>query len=288
MPTPDTKTITIGKIKYTNAWPIFHFFNPSKLLHSAEMVSKVPAELNRGMLTGSLDISAMSSFAYASGAEEMLLLPDLSVSADGPVQSILLFSRKPLDEIKNGTIALTNTSATSVNLLKILMQKAWEGHPSYFDCEPDLDLMLEQADAGLLIGDHAIKASWRSEDLYVTDLGEEWERWTGYSMTFAVWAVRRAVAAQNPAAVAEIASAFRASKQRSLSDLTPVISEACEEIGGLRDYWERYFTNLCYDFGEKQQQGLELYFQYAHELGLLDRRVKPLLWSDNTLTRVKE
>jgi hypothetical protein len=34
----------------------------------------------------------MSSFAYASGAEEMLLLPDLSVSADGPVQSILLFS----------------------------------------------------------------------------------------------------------------------------------------------------------------------------------------------------
>lgn len=90
--------------------------------------------------------------------------------------------------------------------------------------------MLEQADAGLLIGDHAIKASWRSEGLYVTDLGEEWKRWTGYSMTFAVWAVRRAVAAQNPAAVAEIASAFRVSKQRSLSDLTPVISEACEEI----------------------------------------------------------
>lgn len=288
MSIPDMKTITIGKIKYTNAWPIFHYFNSSELLHPAELVTKVPAELNRGMLNGSLDISAMSSFAYASGAEEMLLLPDLSVSVDGPVQSILLFSHKPLNEIKNGTIALTNTSATSVNLLKILMQKAWEGQPSYFDCEPDLDLMLGQADAGLLIGDQAIKASWRSEGLHVTDLGEEWKRWTGHSMTFAVWAVRRAFAAKNSDAVAEITNAFRASKQRSLSDLTTVIAEACKEIGGSVDYWEHYFANLCYDFGEKEQRGLELYFQYAHELGLLDRRVKPLLWSDNTLTRVKE
>jgi chorismate dehydratase len=288
MPIPESKTITVGKIKYTNAWPIFHYFDPSQLRHPVELVTKVPAELNRSMLNGSLDISAMSSFAYASGAEDMLLLPDLSVSADGPVQSIFLFSRKPLDEIKNGTIALTNTSATSVNLLKILMQKAWEGQPSYFDCEPDLDLMLQQADAGLLIGDHAIKASWRSEGLYVTDLGEQWKRWTGYSITFAVWAVRRAVAEQHTDAVAEIAAAFRASKQRCLSDLTPVITEACKEIGGTPDYWERYFTNLCYDFGEKEQKGLELYFQYAYELGLLDRRVKPHLWSDNTLTRVKE
>lgn len=278
----------IGKISYTNSWPVFHNFHPSALKHPAEMVSEVPAILNQGMSQGSIHVGALSSFAYAEASDKLLLLPDLSVSSDGPVRSILLFSRIPLAGLVRGTIAVTNTSATSVNLLKIIMEKAYGGKPEYISLNPDLDVMMDQADACLLIGDNAIKASWQDQGYIVTDLGALWKEWTGLGMTFAVWAVNRKAAKDKPEAIAEITEAFAESKMRGLSDLHPIIHEACATIGGTKSYWERYFSNLCYDFGERQQEGLNLYFRYAYEMGLLPQEVKMEIWSHNLLTQVRE
>ncbi|WP_334071585.1 menaquinone biosynthesis protein [Paenibacillus sp. A14] len=280
--------ILIGKIKYTNVWPVFHYFEAKSLSHQVTMVTDVPSALNRRMLSGSLDLSPVSSFAFGYGAEDLVLLPDLSVSSDGPVNSILLFSRKPPEEIRNGVIALTNTSATSNNLLKIIMEKAFEGKPTYWESEPVLDTMMERSDAALLIGDHAIQASWRDHGYIVTDLGEVWKQWTGYGMTFAVWAVQRAFAEAQPGFLSEVLGVFEASKRRSLKDLTPLVDKARDEIGGSAEYWEHYFRNLCYDFSERRRKGLALYFSYAYEMGLLPKKVRMDIWSENTLTRVKE
>lgn len=281
-------TTIIGKISYTNSWPVFHNFHPSALHYSAEMVSEVPAILNQGMRKGTIHVGALSSFAYAEASDQLLLLPDLSVSADGPVNSILLFSRVPLEQLRNGRIAVTNTSATSVNLLKILMEKAFGGKPEYISVNPNLEDMMDQADASLLIGDNAIRASWQDMGYIVTDLGKLWKEFTGYGMTFAVWAVNRNAAECKPEAIAEIAEAFTQSKIQGLSDLGPIVHEACATIGGTKSYWGNYFRNLCYDFGERQQEGLNLYFRYAYEMGLLPQEVKMELWSHNLLTQVKE
>lgn len=283
-----TEHTVIGKISYTNSWPVYHHFDPASLSFQAEMVSAVPAVLNQGMAAGDIHVGALSSFAYAAASDRLLLLPGLSVSADGPVRSILLFSRMPVEQIGSARIAVTNTSATSVNLLKILMHKALGAAPEYISAEPDLPAMMDQAEAGLLIGDHAIRASWEDHGYYVTDLGELWKEWTGRSMTFAVWAVNRKAAERNPEAIAEISEAFGRSKLRSLKDMSPVIHEACRTIGGTAAYWKAYFSNLCYDFGERQQEGLNLYFRYAYDMGLLPQEVKMELWSHNLLTRVKE
>jgi chorismate dehydratase len=148
--------------------------------------------------------------------------------------------------------------------------------------------MMEQADACLLIGDNAIRASWQDQGYIVTDLGAAWKEWTGHSMTFAVWAVNREAARDKPEAIAEIAEALVDSKRRGVRELAPIIREACSLVGGTAEYWDRYFSNLCYDFGERQQEGLNLYFRYAYELGLLPQQVKMELWSHSLLTRVKE
>lgn len=283
----NNKTI-IGKIKYTNAWPIFYYFDPDSLSEPVDMITEVPSFLNQGMNDGSIEVGALSSFAYGLLSNKLLLLPNLSVSADGPVQSILLFSRKPIEELINSTIAVTNTSATSVNLLKILMKKALHGNPTYLTLEPDLTTMLEVADAALLIGDNAIKASWEDHGLYVTDLSEWWKQWTGYSMTFAVWAVHQDAAENKPEIIQEIVQAWQASKSRSLSDLAPIVDDAMTAFGGTQEYWYQYFQNLCYDYGERQNQGLELYFRYAYELGLIQHEVHMDMWEENTRIRVKE
>ncbi|ASA22926.1 menaquinone biosynthetic enzyme MqnA/MqnD family protein [Paenibacillus donghaensis] len=278
----------IGKISYTNSWPVFHNFHPSALGSPAEMVSEVPAILNRGMSEGTIHVGALSSFAYAEASDRLLLLPDLSVSADGPVGSILLFSRVPAEQLNQAEIAVTNTSATSVNLLKILMERALGVMPEYQVAAPDLEQMMSGSDACLLIGDQAIRASWDPQGYIVTDLGALWKSWTGLSMTFAVWAVNRDAAREKPEAIAEIAGAFLKSKRSGLNHLQPIVREACSEIGGTAAYWDGYFHNLCYDFGERQQEGLNLYFRHAYEMGLLQQEVKMELWSDSLLTRVKE
>lgn len=288
MTSPDNNKTIIGTIKYTNAWPVFHYFDPDSLQGPVEMITAVPSYLNKGMSEGSIDIGALSSFAYGEISNKLLLLPDLSVSADGPVQSILLFSKEPIEYMVNSNIAVTNTSATSTNLLKILMTKALNGSPKYIAMDPDLTTMMDVADAALLIGDHAIKASWTDHGLYVTDISEYWKQWTGHSMTFAVWAVHRDTAKNKPEIIQEIVQALQQSKNRSLSDLAPIILEATMKIGGTLQYWRKYFENLCYDYGERQRQGLELYFRYAYELGLIQHEVRMEMWEENKRIRVKE
>ncbi|WP_223066628.1 menaquinone biosynthetic enzyme MqnA/MqnD family protein [Paenibacillus caui] len=282
-----TEPTRIGKIDYTNVWPIFHYFDEKKLSRQAELVTEVPAVLNRAMIAGQLDLSPVSSFAYGFASSRLQLLPRLSVSSDGPVHSILVFSARPLASVKDGVIALTNTSATSVNLLKIMMEKGYGGHPTYWDSEPDLDAMMAKSDAALLIGDHAIRASWRDHGYHVTDLGKVWKEWTGYGMTFAVWAVQQSFARDHAEWLDEIAAAFQASKKQSELDLSALAVKACAEIGGTEEYWNSYFHNLCYDFTDERQRGLQLYFDYCHELGLLPHKVRISFWNDNTRTRVK-
>ncbi|WP_138492960.1 menaquinone biosynthetic enzyme MqnA/MqnD family protein [Paenibacillus pinistramenti] len=284
--TPDRPT-RMGVIDYTNVWPVTYHFDKQRLSRPIEIVTKVPAVLNRALIAGVLDLSPVSSFAYGLACSRLALLPGLSVSSEGPVNSILVFSKEPLQSAASGTIALTNTSATSVNLLKIIMEKYYGGRPVYWDSEPDLDKMMDTSDAALLIGDHAIKASWRDHGYYVTDLGKVWKDWTGFGMTFAVWAVQQSFAKDNAKWLGEIAEALHASRQQSAADLSPLVLKACRELGGTEAYWNHYFQNLTYDFTEERQRGLQLYFDYCHELNLLDHPVQLSFWNETTGTQVK-
>jgi chorismate dehydratase len=264
-----SRPIKLGRISYTNAWPIFHHFDPSELSIPTELHSDMPATLNRKLRAGEIDMAGISSYAYGLSSDSYYLLPNLSVSSFGRVQSILLFLKSPLEQVIHGKIALTTTSATSVNLLKIIMEKFYGGKPTYEDAEPSLEKMLENADAALLIGDHAIRASWTNHGYRVLDLGEVWNLWTGQWMTYALWAVHRETALRYPEAVAGIYEGLIESKIKSSRDKQPIITKALSQIGGTSEYWNHYFSNLCHDFGQEQLKGLQLYFRYAKELGLI-------------------
>lgn len=282
------RPITIGRIDYANVWPIFHYAEQWLPKDRFVIDRRVPSELNRALRKGEVDITSLSSYAFAENAEDYILLPNLSVSAKARVNSILLITRKPLEAVMNGTIALTSTSATSVNLLKIIMSLYYKATPSYITMEPSLDSMLEQADAALLIGDNAIHASWRSGGYTVIDLGELWRNWTGYGMTFALVAVRKTTAASEPEAVAAVLHALTESKRLSLQDPTPLINKACEQLGGESSYWKRYFQELSYDFGADEQAGLKLYFNYAKQLGLLKDEINMQFFVNHTALQVNE
>lgn len=276
------RPITIGRIDYANAWPLFHQLEERMVGDSFEVIKRVPSELNRLLQAGELDISAISSFAYGLNADDYVLLPELSVGSVGKVNSIFLFLKEPISRKRPERISVTTTSATSVNLLKILMTLHFECNPEYVTAAPKLESMLETADAALIIGDPAIHASWQNHGLHVIDLGQLWNEWTGLGMTYAVVAARKEAALAAPEAVRAVYKALNASKQYNKSHLGPLIEQACMQLGGESTYWEMYFHSLQYDFGSKLQEGLKLYFNYSKQLGLLSNDVELTFFEDQS------
>jgi chorismate dehydratase len=280
--------IRIGRIIYTNVWPLFYHFplERSDLKGRVRFEEQVPSQLNRAMAAGDIDMGPISSFAYGDNFKHYLLYPDMSVSVHGQVKSILLFHRQPLEQVANSRVALPTTSAASVNLLRIILEKFYGGKPEYTYAAPSLPQMMAEHDAALLIGDDAIRASWQEHGYLVTDLGEEWLRQTGHWMSFAVWAIRKETAERYPALVNRVFDAFLESKRRSLADPSGMIGKAVATIGGTESYWRDYFGGLCYDFGPVQWEGLQLYYDYAWELGFLPERVPLQIWSDSGPARL--
>lgn len=264
--------LRIGRINYSNVWPIFHFFDEAKFDGEVEFIPQVPSQLNKQMAEGLIDMGPISAFSYAEHADEYLLLPNLSVSAFGNVGSILLFLKKDLEDIKHKKIALANTSATSVNLLKIIMEEFLQGKPEYVVLPPQIDLMMENADAALLIGDEALLAS-RNELIIqkykVIDLGAEWLERTNHWMTFAVWAVRKEFVEKEPELLSKVYNEFIQSKEKGKRFSNDIISEAIKSFGGTYLFWENYFNGLSHDFDKEQRKGLEHYFQLATKIGVL-------------------
>lgn len=271
--------ITIGKIDYKNVLPIYYYFDEEKFKGQLEIVPQVPAQLNRQMREGRIDLGPISSFAYADNDGAYFILPNLSISSLGQVRSVFLFSKRPLEELDDAPIALTSSSATSVALLKIILEKFVQVKPRYGTMAPNLEDMMKEHEAALLIGDDALLASWQKQPYpYVYDLGAEWYKHTGMYMVFAVWALRKEVALEREELLATVYHAFQDSKLKGQHNLDPLIRELCSTFGGTPSFWNAYYTGLSYDFDEAHKEGLEYYYQLAHELGLLPQASRVQVW----------
>ncbi|WP_202080008.1 menaquinone biosynthetic enzyme MqnA/MqnD family protein [Caldalkalibacillus salinus] len=269
----------VGKIEYKNVMPIYYYADQGKQLEHVEFDTRIPAALNHAMATGEIGVGPISSFSYAENHDKYQLMPDLSVSSDGKVRSIYLFSKKPLEYLDGSRIALTSSSATSVALLKVIMHHFYQLQPVYQTMPPHLPSMLQEHDAALLIGDDAIRTKWTSTTPYVYDLGELWKKWTNYTMTYAVWAIRKEWIDQEQLALNELYHAFTQSKQQARRHLDPIIQTLIQDFGGTVTFWTDYFNGLKYDFGPKQIEGLEYFYRLAYECGLLHRPCQVETWT---------
>jgi chorismate dehydratase len=267
--------IRVGQISFTNILPLYYYLKQNPALRNLQFMPRVPTQLNREMAQGMIDMGPISSFAYAQAYPRYVLLPDLSVSASGAVGSIFLFTKGlAWSDLRHARIALTCTSASSVVLLKILLERFAGATPEYITLPPSLDVMMKQADAALLIGDDALTALWNNPGYLVFDLGEEWFKRTGLSMTFAVWAVQRELVEARATELVELYHLFIQAKEKGVRQIAPVIQAAMRQLGGTESFWRTYYRGLCYDLRERELIGLHTFYRYAAELGLLSPDVQ--------------
>ncbi|SER44452.1 menaquinone biosynthetic enzyme MqnA/MqnD family protein [Salipaludibacillus aurantiacus] len=276
-------SLIIGEISYTNIRPMFYYADRESLKQAGcEFVPAIPSKLNKDMERGLVDVGGISSFSYGEHSEEYKILPDLSVSSTREVGSIFLFSKHPIDKLDGKSIALTSSSATSVNLLKIILQKFYQLNVGYQTTFPEYSQMMSEHDGCLLIGDDAILAKFSlPPDIYCYDLGELWKHFTGLPMTYAVFAVREEAWKNQSLLLADVHREFLNSKQQCIeSGFEEMIQSIQFQLGGSFRFWKDYFSNLNYELSEKHLEGLHRFYELSFELNLLKKKVQNIsIWN---------
>jgi chorismate dehydratase len=258
--------IKLGVIEVLNVLPVYYTILKQPHISHFEIVKGKVTELNKKLNTGEIDISVISSFEYAKNFEMYYILPDLSISADGPVKSIYLFLDKPIEELNRDKIKLTTFSFTSVHLIQFLLK----------DYQVEFTNDNEESVVGeLLIADDAIRRFYQRRDKFVYDLAQLWKSKTGLPFVFALWCVRKDSYARYTQETRQLYYELLLSKKLSLENIA---SMACEYYQGVflnQAACERYLANLKYEFSEKYQQGFLLFQEKMVELKKLEM-ISPL------------
>ncbi|GAA2618077.1 menaquinone biosynthetic enzyme MqnA/MqnD family protein [Paractinoplanes durhamensis] len=259
----------VGHIQFLNCLPIYWGLMRSGALLDVDLRKDTPDKLSQQLVAGDLDIGPITLVEYLRHADDLLLLPNLAVGSDGPVLSVNLISTRPLDELDGRPVALGSTSRTGVLLAQMLLAERYGAEPEYFRCPPELTQMLMEADAGVLIGDPALRAMYEApqKGLTVVDLGQAWRDWTGLPMVFAVWAVRKDYAAAHPGAVKDVHEAFQRSRDLCLDELDEVAAAAARWEPFDATTLATYFRALDFSLGDRQIAGLREFARRAAARG---------------------
>lgn len=268
----------IGVIDYLNSLPIntalASYLKEEEGDDSFKIIKGTPASLNKGIASKELVLSPVSSIHYALHQRDLFILPHLSISSFKAVKSVLLFTKRPLHEIKK--VALPDTSATSIVQIKILLSHLSPYPVEYLSSPPYLSKMLQIAPAALLIGDDALKASRGAKDLRIYDLGSLWYQKTGEVMVHALYVVQKEIAIKNPTLIERLHRAHLLAKEWGFRHLEDIIQKSGLEISEARDYYH----HLRYGLGREEIRGLQCFFDEALKLSLLEEEVNLNIWRD--------
>jgi chorismate dehydratase len=281
----NVNSLRISIVQYLNTAPLVRGFTHGPLRGKYQLSFSVPAQCAEALRTGAVDIAIIPTIELQR-IDGLVVLPNLSIASKRSVRSLLLVSRKPMHEVRR--IALDRSSRSTQALVRILCAKRWHIVPEFFETDPDLPSMLEQADAALLIGDPALRLAFDSESsakrdaagdllfpaeyaglrstspLFFYDMVEKWRALTSLPAVLAVWAAKPA------AATHEVVRDFQDSLFFGLQEIAGISAEASAELNLPVEKICRYLAeNIDYTLDEENLRGLQRYYDLSAELGLI-------------------
>ncbi|MGH9384751.1 MAG: menaquinone biosynthetic enzyme MqnA/MqnD family protein [Vicinamibacterales bacterium] len=258
------RRLRLGAVSYLNTKPLVYGLDALRDLFTVRY--DVPSQCATLLHQGHVDLGLIPSVEYLRGDYSMV--PDVAIGSNGPIASVAIFSRVPIDRIR--TLALDTSSRTSVVLTKILCAKRWQIAPTVVPSRPDIKTMLANADAALLIGDPALELDPDAHGVSKVDLGTEWHALTGLPFVFAVWAGRPGIATR------EHCEGLQAARDRGVANV-PEIARATGRGDAMREARALHYLrdNLKYGFGAAEVAGLLTFHVWAVELGVA-AGLKPL------------
>jgi chorismate dehydratase len=258
--------LRLGVVPYLNADPLAAALreDDAALLvgDAVEIGAQVPSQLLQTLLDGDLD-AALVSTAGVLPHSRLRILPGMCVSSRGPVRSIQLYCRTPLEAVR--TVALDASSRSAVALTRVLFAERWRSAPEFVTLPPDLPGMLARADAALLIGNPALQANqllragrWSGPPVESHDLGAVWDELTGLPFVYAVWAAPAEQDLERLTAVLLRAKGWGMRRRGRLA------TRGAEALGLPLEITREYLhTAIRYDLGDAERAGMERFCALA-------------------------
>ncbi|MCU0589479.1 MAG: menaquinone biosynthesis protein [Syntrophobacteraceae bacterium] len=268
--------LRLGKIGYLNVLPIYYPLESGIIAHPFEIISGTPAQLNRLMALGDLEVSVVSSIEYARNPGRYFVLPDLSISCRGPVRSVVLFSRVPIERLDGETVLASTQSHTSVALLQVLFQLHLNIEARVVPGNCTEVLRGESPPTAFLaIGDEALRLQDRGDFPFRLDLGEAWRSWTGVPFVFALWVIQRSAIERWNGVLLDAIRVLGAARDWGLRNRGLITSLAAQRGPLTRDEAEEYYEGLHFDLDGDEREGLMLFFRLLSQIGEI-LKVPPL------------
>ncbi len=254
--------LRISAISFLNTAPLMWDFDHGERRGDFDIDYTLPSGCAEALRTAAADIGIVPVVAY-SFIPDLRIIPNVAIASKGPVRSILLVCKVPIEDVR--TVAADTSSRTSVALARVLLRRWYGGGRKFTALPPDLDLMLAEYDAALIIGDPALTVDRSRYICY--DLAEEWRRHTGKPFVFAFWAVRVGAAEQSPL---DLAAIFQQSRDNGLHHVDMLAREWAPRVRMSEAEIKTYLTeNIDYSLNDDNLAGMELFFRYAVDYGLL-------------------
>lgn len=251
----------VGAVNYLNAKPLIEGLE--RFAPGVRLTLDLPSRLATQMAAAELEIGLIPVVEYFR-AQNYTYLPDISISSRGPVLSVTLFSRVPMEAIKS--VSLDEGSRTSAALTLVMLNKRFGISPSIRQLPIEAPADDVGSDAVLLIGDRAMKACLPGFP-FAWDLGEEWTTWTGLPMVFALWAVRNGVALDET-----MIAGFHKAKAHGIASAGRIAEREAHGLGLDAGYCRRYLSHIIrYDLGSAEREGMRAFQNHAADVGLAPR-----------------
>lgn len=278
------KILRVGKISYLNIEPIFRMLERKAHHGQYRFVESFPARLNKMLRHGELDISPSSSIEYLRDKESYGILQGHSISSRGSIQSIRLFSRVPIEQLKGKEIHVTHQSETSVALLKILLRKLGCHDTTLRTTEHNVLDAIRSSTTYLAIGDDALMAYQQARQLdmerpensegaclidnqpyIVYDIGDLWFRHMGVPAVFALWTYRKDSLEANKELFEGFRHDLRAATRQAIASFDSLAADTNTDMPAkaISDYWRLIEYGLPQDCLE----GLRVFEDNLREMG---------------------
>lgn len=246
----------ISLVSYINTRPFIdglrRHFTPEELIINPVAPAKCAQSLlEREVNMALIPVGALLSF------KRIMIMPNYCIGSDGAVNSVFIYSQKPIEEID--TLILDRHSRSSNGLAKILLQKYWQKKVNFITSEEKNFEAISGNTAGVVIGDKALKI--RSHYEYAYDLGEYWHKLTCLPFAFAVWAY------YEDAFTSEMLARIDNALANGVAQRAATALSSAEEYGLTPEAALQYLSHdVKYEFDFKKQRAMDLYLKWLQEL----------------------
>ena len=252
-------TLKIGTVPYCNAFPLIHYL--PEYLSDAVITEWVPSTMRQQLAEGKLDLALMP-VAELPFLPNGKIISNCCIACNGAVRSVLLFSRKPIEQIR--TISLDTASRSSVTICELILRHFYGLQPEKYRLEQNQNPNDCQTDAFVIIGDRALAYQPSDYWAYRYDIGELWKSHTGLPLVFAAW-----VGCSPKMEDSAVIEALQSSRDRGLQQLEAILDAKEQQGIALPQDRERilgyYRQAVVYTMGEEEHAGLQCFFRLNDE-----------------------